>query len=186
MSPIGASRMSSTESRLFTRLLPDEPFPPYAYVPGRFPQRTSDPAGYSYGIQPVIPETVEPERWRECRPCLHGIDLFNGGFYWESHVAWESLWMACGRRGVVADFLKGLIHLAASGVKALEGKPEGVKSHSARAVELWRKVVCFLGTDSDEFMGFRIGNLIGMAESVGKGGWPAQPPFLMATEGQPR
>ena len=34
----------------------------------------------------------------------------------KSHVAWESLWMACGRKGAVADFLKGLIKLAAAGV----------------------------------------------------------------------
>jgi len=68
------------------------------------------------------------------KPCLPvRIDLFNGGYYWESHVALESLWIACGRKGIVADFLKGLIKLAAAGVKGLEGKPEGVKSHSGRA-----------------------------------------------------
>ena len=42
--------------------------------------------------------------------------MFNGGFYWES-LAWESLWLACGRKGVVADFLKGLIKLAAGMLK---------------------------------------------------------------------
>ena len=107
------------------RLVPGEPFPSYAYIPGRFPHPASDPAGHSYGVEPVVPEKVEPEKWRDCRPYLHGIDLFNAGFYWESHVAWESLWMACGRKGIVADFLKGLIKLAAAGVKTLEGKPEG-------------------------------------------------------------
>ena len=121
-----------------TRLVPDEPFPPYAFVPGRLPHPTSDPAGHSFGKEPAEPRKVDPERWHECRPYLYGIDLFNGGYYWESHVAWESLWMACGRKGVVADFLKGLIKLAAAGVKALEGKAEGVRSHAGRAAELWR------------------------------------------------
>src|SRR5438128_10071370 len=89
----------------------------------------------------------------------------------------ESLWMACGRKGIVADFLKGLIKLAAAGVKALEGKPEGVKSHSGRAAELWRGV----GADHEFFMGFRIRELIGVAEEVFQKGWPTEPPLLRPT-----
>jgi hypothetical protein len=107
--------------------------------------------------------------------------LFNGGYYWESHVAWESVWLACGRKGVVADFLKGLIKLAAAGVKALEGKPEGVKSHSRRAAELWRRVICSLETDPNPFMGLPIGELIGVAEQICQKGWPTQPPLLIPT-----
>jgi hypothetical protein len=161
------------------RFLPDEPFPPYAFIPGRFPHPTSDPAGHSFGIASVVPPSVEPERWQESRPYLYGIDLFNGGFYWESHVAWESLWMACGRKGMVADFLKGLIKLAAAGVKAMMGAPEGVKSHTSRAAELWQGVIRTLGTEQDHFMGFRIKELIGVAEKINQDGWPAQPPLLM-------
>ena len=161
-----------------TRLVPDEPFPPYAFVPGRFPHPTGDPAGHSFGSTPVAPPKVEPERWPECRPYLYGIDLFNAGYYWECHVAWESLWLACGRKGVVADFLKGLIKLAAAGVKALEGRPEGVKSHSGRAVELWRKTI---QSGQEAFMGFRIRQLIDLAEMIHQNGWPAQPPILMLT-----
>jgi hypothetical protein len=94
---------------------PDEPLSPYAYVPGRFPHPTADPAGHSYGIKPAVPPKPEPERWQQCCPYLYGLDLFNAGFYWESHVAWESLWFACGRKGVVADFLKALIKLRQQG-----------------------------------------------------------------------
>src|SRR5207247_1606784 len=106
---------------------------------------------------------------------------FNGGYYWESHVAWESLWTAGGRKGVVADFLKGLIKLAAAGVKALEGTSKGVKSHSSRAAELWRRVIDALGSEPDLFMGFRIRDLIGTAELVHKNGWPVPPPLLLPT-----
>ena len=157
------------------RVVPDEPFPPYAFVPGRFPHPTADPAGHSYGVEPPVPDEVEPAQWRECRLYLHSIDLFNAGFYWESHVAWESLWIACGRKGMVADFLKGLIHLAAAGVKALEGKPEGVKSHSDRAAELFRRV---LGT-TDHLMGFP--KLLAVAEEIHEKGWPSLPPLLVPT-----
>jgi hypothetical protein len=159
------------------RLVPDEPFPAYAYVPGRFPHPTSDAAGHSYGIEPAVPETVEPEKWQECRPYLYGIDLFNAGFYWESHVAWESLWMACGRKGVFADFLKGLIKLAAAGVKAIEGRPDGVNSLSGRAAELFQRVC----RSTEHLMGFRVTELLTIAEEIQDKGWRSQPPLLRPT-----
>jgi len=154
--------------------VPEEPLPPYAFVPGRFPHPTSDPTGHSFGEEPPVAPQVDPTRWQECRTYLYGIDLFNGGYYWESHVAWESLWIACGRKGMVADFLKGLIKLAAAGVKALEGTPEGVKSHSGRAAELWRG----LGVEPKVLMGFDIISLIGAAERIFQNGWPTEPPLL--------
>jgi hypothetical protein len=128
-----------------------------------------------------VPEKVGLDHWQSCRPYLYGIDLFNAGYYWESHVAWESLWLASGRKGVVAVFLKGLIKLAAAGVKSLEGTPEGVKSHSTRAAELWRGVLPSLGTDQESFMGIRIHGLIDLAESIHLNGWPAQPPVIGPT-----
>jgi hypothetical protein len=172
-------RMRAAEDRGHHRLVPDDPFPAYAFIPGRFPHPTGDPAGHSYGANPAPPSAVDPERWQECRPYLYGIDLFNGGYYWESHVAWESLWLASGRKGVTADFLKGLIKLAAAGVKALEGKPEGVKSHVTRAAELWRGLNRWADSEADPFMGFRIADLIRTAEMVYKHGWPTQPPLLI-------
>jgi predicted metal-dependent hydrolase len=61
------------------------------------------------------------------------VDLFNAGYYWEAHEAWEGCWHAVGRSGAVAALLKGLIRLAACGVKAREGRHEGVLSHAAAA-----------------------------------------------------
>jgi hypothetical protein len=63
------------------RLLPDRPFPPYAYVPGDTPHPTRDPGGHSYGAEFETPEPPGPEDWRACRDYLYGIDLFNHGFY---------------------------------------------------------------------------------------------------------
>jgi hypothetical protein len=161
------------------RLLPAEPFPPYAFVPGRFPHPTSDPAGHSYGVEPAPPSGVEPERWQTNRAYLYGLDLFNAGFYWESHVQFEALWLAAGRRGVCADFLKGLIKLAAAGVKHLEGRPQGVRSHSCRAVALWRNVVSSLSAERDLFLGLRLATLLDLAEAVCRSGWPATPPRIL-------
>ena len=131
--------------------------PPYSYVPGHFPHPLSDPEGHLYGEDPSEPRPLRPAAWRECDDYLYGIDLFNHGFYWEAHEAWESLWHAAGREGVVAGFLKGLIKLAAAGVKAREGNPRGVKRHVQRMVELLEDVEtsesssnAYCGLDIDE------------------------------------
>lgn len=128
------------------RYVPDEPFPRYAFVPGRFPHPTRDPAGHSFGLRPERPVSLNPEKWRECRSYLFGVDLFNHGYYWEAHEAWESLWHACGRAGSTADLLRGLIRLAASGVKVREGRRAGVKSHAAAARDLFQRIAGELGS----------------------------------------
>jgi uncharacterized protein len=69
------------------------------------------------------------EGWRNCEPCLWGIDLFNNGYYWEAHESWEAAWHATGRCGPMADFCKSLIKFAAAGVKAREGRANGDGGH---------------------------------------------------------
>lgn len=111
------------------RLLPRRPFPPYTYVPGTgLPHPVSHPAGHSFchRLEPATDPALQAEalRW--------GIDLFNHGYFWEAHEAWEGLWAGLGRVGEAADAVKGLIHLAAAGVKRLEGIAAGVESHLQR------------------------------------------------------
>jgi hypothetical protein len=67
---------------------------------------------------------------------LHALDLFNEGFSWEAHEAWEYFWHALGRTTPEARLVQGLIHLAAAAVKIGEGKPAGVTKHTQRAREL--------------------------------------------------
>jgi hypothetical protein len=138
-----------------SRLVPDEPLPSYSYVTGRFPHPTRDPAGHSFGRPEGDVPPLDPARWSESRAYLLGCDLFNHGYYWEAHETWEAAWKACGRRGTTADFLKGLIKLAAAGVKAREGRAAGVARHAARAERLLRGVrdqiggAVYLGLDVD-------------------------------------
>lgn len=120
------------------RYLPDRSFPPYTFVPGRTPHPVRDPAGHMHGTQPSTPQV--PDEWRDCAEYLWGIDLFNHGYYWEAHEAWEGLWQALGRRGSVADLLKGLIKLAAAGVKGHAGNAAGCRRHATRAAELFAGV----------------------------------------------
>lgn len=129
------------------------PLPPYAHVPGLgLPHPVNDPGGHSYGHAPQpspllrdslaqLPTDPTPRR-RDLAALLvadsrwlHALDLFNEGFSWEAHEAWEQFWYALGRTTPDARFVQGLIHLAAAAVKIREGKPAGVATHTQRARE---------------------------------------------------
>ena len=109
--------------------------PPYTYTPGVTPHPIRDPAGHSHGF-PAHDVVVDAASVDRCCEFRRGIELFQHGFYWEAHEAWEAVWHALARTGPAADFLKGLIKLAAAGVKAREGNSDGVQRHARRAVEL--------------------------------------------------
>ena len=151
------------------RLAPELPFPSYAYVRGQQPHPTRDAAGHSFGKPAQSWTRPDPDQWEACRPYLYGIDLFNHGYYWEAHEVWEGLWHACGRQGMVADFLKGLIALAAVGVKLREGSDRGVRQHAARAVALFNEVVRELGPTRTRFLGLEPEVLAQFAAAVADG-----------------
>lgn len=108
-------------------------WPPYAFVPGGpwpHPNRARKAQELpEFGAAtPLMAEDVAGS------PLFRrGIELFDAGYYWEAHEAWEILWNAAGRRGAVADLLRGLIKLAAAGLKVRERREAGVKTHARRA-----------------------------------------------------
>ncbi|MDA7978590.1 MAG: DUF309 domain-containing protein [Pirellulales bacterium] len=148
------------------RFLPDEPFPPYSYVPGKFPHPIRDPSGYSYGKEDPSTDVPDSIAWQECRVYLRGIDLFNAGYYWEAHEAWEQAWHACGRTGRDADFFKGLIKLAAAGVKAREANTAGAVRHARRAHQLLNGVAEALAIDETSVRHFGL-NLVEVVTFAG-------------------
>jgi predicted metal-dependent hydrolase len=170
-----------SENPTVPRFVPEEALPPYSFVPGQSPHPVSDPAGHSFGKSPGTFPSLDRKRWEASKPYLFGIDLFNRQYFWESHEQWEGLWHASGRSGAVADFLKGLIKLAAAGVKHLEGKPKGVKSHALRAVALWQRVARSLGENEEFFLGLRMAELISLAAAMWQEGWPPSPVLLVPT-----
>ena len=162
----------SKRKKTLSRLVSNQPFPPYAYVPLHWPHPTRDPKGHSYGEGHVKSASLlselkkEAGTWRRCRPYLYGIDLFNHGYYWEAHDAWESVWLACGRKGITADFLKGLIKLAAAGVKAREGRKRRVQQQAKRAEELFRQTANAVGSQKENYMGLSLDRLIRFAKRL--------------------
>ena len=115
-------------SRECARIL-QRPFPPYAYLPGKFPHPVRDPDGHSHAPAKALAIDPDALAW--------GMDLFNHGYYWEAHEAWEPSWRAA-QPGPWRQVLKGLILLAAAGVKLREKKHEAARRHGRRAAALLR------------------------------------------------
>ena len=103
-------------------------FPPYAFVPGSgTPHPTGDPRGHSYtGEREEPPPWLPPEDWRSCEDYLWGVDLYNHGYLWEAHEAWEGLWHVSKHEPDMADFLQGLIQCAAAALKVTMKNAKGV------------------------------------------------------------
>lgn len=120
------------------RLLPQRNFPDYAYLPGRQPHPVRDPAGHSYHIGPL---PLVTEASLDSDAFAWGQDLFNHGYYWEAHEAWEGLWQVAERGSAVRILLKGLILVSAAGVKIREGKQEAALRHAGRAAALFRRLM---------------------------------------------
>jgi hypothetical protein len=115
-----------------------------------------------------IPERPDPEEWRLCSDYLYGIDLFNHGFYWEAHEAWEGLWAACGRRGPNATYLQALINLAAAGFKARLGSTRGMRANAGTAVRLFKSAARDLGSHRTRYMGLDVHALTDYAGKISK------------------
>lgn len=175
------------DDRRVRRLVPEMPFPSYTYVPGRgLPHPVTDPAGHSFGLRTDPGPALEPATWRDSTAYLFGFDLLNHQFYWEAHETWESLWNANGRRGTVADFLKALIKLAASGVKHREGRLAGTRTHARRAAELWRRLAGDPIAAGGHVLGLRVRDLIDRADQIARDGWPETGIILLPDLGPAR
>lgn len=119
-----------------------EPLPAYAYVPGgRWPHPNR---ARRVGDQ-TPPPPIAPGAWADSPAYARGVELFNAGYYWEAHEAWEGLWMAHGRRGPTAAVLQGLIKLAAAALKVREGRPAGVRSLARRAADHFAEAIAEAG-----------------------------------------
>jgi predicted metal-dependent hydrolase len=123
------------EQRTPCRLMPERPLPRYAFLPARHPHPIRDADGHSHdaadqGMHGLAPD--ESLRW--------GLDLFAHGYYWEAHEAWEAVWAASAHGSPLRALTKGLILLAASGVKLRTGKAVAAERHARRASALLRTV----------------------------------------------
>lgn len=137
------------------RYLPERAFPPYAYLPGSGIHPTRDPRGHSFGHNQER-GFFEPDAWRANDDYLYGVDLYNHGFLWEAHEAWEGIWHPAKRDPLQATYLQGLIQCAAACLKIPMQQPRGLESLSRLGCEKLMQVAReggapFMGLELLEF-----------------------------------
>jgi predicted metal-dependent hydrolase len=104
-------------------------YPPYTYVPGFWPHPRRDPLGHAFGRNETHVQSIgfSLATCLQCRVFNRGAQLFNAGFYWEAHEAWENIWGDTARDSPEEHLLKALIKYAASAIKLRQGYPEIAK-----------------------------------------------------------
>lgn len=148
-------------------------FPPYRFVPGENPHPTESPLGHSYGKKEREIEILVPDNWRTTEPYLYGIDLYNYGYWWESHEAWESLWRGASGREVSRDYLQGLIKISAAFLKWHLRQSTGLSNLYIGAVQHLLKVL----KEYPVYMGLNIADHLEKLEQhfrpvLKEGQWP--------------
>ncbi|HMI90298.1 MAG TPA: DUF309 domain-containing protein [Polyangiales bacterium] len=112
------------------RYRPLRALPAYAYVPGRSERPAVD-------LEPAASEAdyLPAERWAEHGEYLWGADLYNAGFFWEAHEAWEGAWRAAEHDLVQHAYLQGLIQCAAACLKGVLADTDSARRIAARALD---------------------------------------------------
>ena len=131
-----------------------QPFPAYRFVAGLNPHPRRDPRGHAYGMVEVPPPSVAPDQWRQNAVYLQGIDLYNYAYWWECHEALEGLWHLTGHQGTEAQYLQGIIQVAAANLRRHVGSAEGARRLGREAIQRLASVGC------REYMGLELGPFI--------------------------
>lgn len=108
------------------------PFPPYRHRPGETLHPRRDPAGHSHRQPEPAVARFAPRAWARSGDYLRGVDLFNHGYYWESHEIFEALWKAFGRGTPEGRFFQGLVQIAAAHLKRAQGQERGARALARR------------------------------------------------------
>lgn len=110
-----------------------------------------------------------------------GQDLFNHGYYWEAHEAWEGIWQATDRGSPLRAFLKALILLSAAGVKIRERKRTPAMRHAGRAAALLRNLTTAPDGQFSLTLGISPALLADLAEATAD----AMPALRITAQGEP-
>lgn len=108
-------------------------------------------------VQPEPPTLPSPDKWRTCTAYLYGCDLYNHGFWWESHEVWEDLWHQAARQPeprLQHAFLQGLIQTAACAIKLEQGRNRGLRTLLSTSDRYLQRVIDYIG--DRPFMGLRV------------------------------
>ncbi|MCP5468226.1 MAG: DUF309 domain-containing protein [Deltaproteobacteria bacterium] len=133
------------------------PFPAYRYIPTQTPHPVIDPKGHSFGKEEEKVDYIVPEEWKKNSLYLYGIDLFNFGFWWEAHEAWETLWLKTKKFNLEGQFLQGLIQMSAALLKLYQGNTKSFfKLFEESSKRLHFCITELNKTNTEKFMGISL------------------------------
>ncbi|HLG20963.1 MAG TPA: DUF309 domain-containing protein [Bdellovibrionota bacterium] len=118
-----------------TRRYTNKPFPSYRYLPGRTSHPIRDPKGHAYGKVTTPIHLGASEEAGRHPDFLFGVDLFNAGYYWEAHEAWEGVWKALPPSCEESICLQGLIQVSAGLLKKVVAETEGSRQLISKGLE---------------------------------------------------
>jgi predicted metal-dependent hydrolase len=103
------------------------------------------------------------------------LDLLDAGYYWEAHEVLEGWWRAVALADPRRPLFHGLLRLAAAGVKAREGRPDGVRRHAEAAAGLLEeaaaRTAARAAASGSRLLGLDLRELAGVArELAGRAG----------------
>jgi predicted metal-dependent hydrolase len=124
-------------------------FPHYRFIPGQTPHPRRHPQGHSFGLQELPPPVFDEDDWSASADYLYAVDLYNFGYWWESHEVFEGLWHACGHSTKAGNFFQALIQLAGANLKHLLGRELAVRNLTQRGIERLQKATPrYMGIDT--------------------------------------
>lgn len=126
--------------------------PPYRFIPGLNPHPVRDPRGHSYGLAAESLSFIEPAQWQKNQAYLYGVDLYNYGFWWESHEQWENVWHTTDKDSAYGQFLQGLIQISAAFIKWHLRQHDGLE----KLYNLGMKRLKFVVERNQVFMGLTL------------------------------
>ncbi|MCB1213920.1 MAG: DUF309 domain-containing protein [Deltaproteobacteria bacterium] len=130
--------------------------PPYRYLPTRDPHPGIHPEGHSYGKVEEKLTYIDPQDWKKNQAYLYGLDLFNHGYFWEAHEAWEAVWLTTKKFDAYGQYLQSLIQFSAALLKLYGGNKRGFDKLYGEA---WRRMEFVLSQIKEEnWMGLAIEN----------------------------
>ena len=117
-----------------------------------------------YRKKDASPDPFAPRYWHQSSDYLYGVDLYNFGYYWEAHEAWEGIWKTTQRVNRPGRFLQGLIQVSAALLKREQGITGGMESLGKAGLEKLRGVAgygpLYCGLNLPEYV-VRMGRILG-------------------------
>ena len=103
-------------------------YPSYSYVPGHWPHPFNSPEGHGFKLELDPSQPLDLVNWNQCEAYTAGVRLFNAGYYWEAHEAWELVWGRMGKHTLEGQLLQSLIKIAAAAIKIRQGQSKASRS----------------------------------------------------------